>query len=420
MTRALVLGILLPAVAGAEALRLEEAVRRALAQRPRLQAARLEIDEAREALRGARAAFLPRLHMDGVATVGPGGAHGSLEHLGLAASPFTRNFGASVILSQTIWDFGRSLHRFRAVRHGVTSATAREAEERRALVLAVGLAFFRCTGSARAAQVHENAVLGRRLTLRQARALADARLRPEADAVMAALRLQEAQVEAARARHDLAACLVDLARNLGDEQPPSSLVEPAAAVAVPDPLERLLARALARRPELAALHAALARAEEEVKARWSEHLPVLRGYASGGLARWQSSLIDDQYYSAGLALSVPIFTGYAVDARVRVARLRASKVRAALAEERLRVRGEVAGARERLLGALEVQSRLRTEVQRAAEASRIIRERYRANLAPLLDLQAAELAQTSAEQRLAAAEAAVRAAEWTLRFATGE
>jgi outer membrane protein len=207
---------------------------------------------------------------------------------------------------------------------------------------------------------------------------------------------------------------------MGEERAPTAIAPPAAPAPAPSPLGDLVARAMARRPELRVLGAAGVEADERVRAAQSEHLPVLRAYGSAGVARWNNALTDDVYAAAGIGLALPIFQGFAVDARERRARLARARRRAELEEERLRVRAEVASARERLLGALELVGRGRVEVQAALEASRLARERYLAGLLPLVDLQNAEVLRTAAELHLAASETAAHAAAAVLRFATGE
>ena len=319
-----------------------------------------------------------------------------------------------------MWDFGRTLHAYRASRRHAAVVGARAEEERAAILLEVETAFHGCLARSGAVRVLEAAAEERRLTLRHAQALAAARLRPELEASLAALRVEEAEVEAVRARHQVAECLVLLASAMGDEKPARKLRAPTDPVAAPERQDVLVERAEGRRPELRALRAEEAEAQEKLLVARSGHYPIFRVYASGGIARWNNALTDDSYFSAGAGLQLPLFAGYAVEADEQRARLERLRARARTHEERLRIRGEVAAACERLLGALELLRRYRTQVESAAALARGAREKYRAGLVPLLEVQAAEVARTSAELQALAAESEARLAQARLRYATGE
>jgi outer membrane protein TolC len=403
-----------------EALSMEQAVNRALSQRPRLSAAAFDTAESREHVRRARAGFLPEVRFDAVATIGPGGSHGPLQATGLVASPYTRNFGAAVTIVQTIWDFGRTLYAYRANQSLLRVAGARQAVEAAAVALEVKLRFLACVGRAREVRIQQATADKRTLTLRLVRSLTAAKMRPELDARLAALRVSEAESDVVRARRAHGECLIALAHAMGEKAPPSVLREDPGEPVAPAELPPLIERALSSRPEIAVAERALAAARARGLAEESGHLPVLRAYATGGVARWNNAITDDSYAAAGIALSVPLFSGYAIDAAVHAARARASRLRAELREERLRIRAEVAGAYERLQGALELVTRVRIEVEHAKKTAELARDRFRGGLLPLLDLQSAEILHTAAELRLAAARTEAQAANEALRYATGE
>jgi outer membrane protein TolC len=85
--------------------------------------------------------------------------------------------------------------------------------------------------------------------------------------------------------------------------------------------ERALELALENRPELLSLRAQRRAAAEDVSARWKEHLPDFNAGAGIG---WSGSTTPlRESWNFGASVSVPIFSGGLIDARVGEARAQA-------------------------------------------------------------------------------------------------
>jgi outer membrane protein TolC len=121
-------------------LSLKQAVALALQKHPSL----TRMDETRRAAEAREqaeaSAFLPRLTFEAVGKEGPTSAPG-FGFSGLVNSTIVRNYGASVVLSQMLYDFGRALHRTRSRRFAASAAGADEQAQRAVVTLSVYQAY---------------------------------------------------------------------------------------------------------------------------------------------------------------------------------------------------------------------------------------------------------------------------------------
>src|SRR6266852_1908621 len=111
--RILCLFLLAPLVFASPPVRLtpQQAIETALRQNPSVTAARRMVDEANARIREARAGYYPQFGFNGIAKVGLSGATNALGLVGLPNSPLYRNIADSLNASQSIFDFGRTMHR---------------------------------------------------------------------------------------------------------------------------------------------------------------------------------------------------------------------------------------------------------------------------------------------------------------------
>jgi len=338
------LAFLAPAARGQAAgrLRLDEAVAAALASHPSLAATRAEADGAAAALRESWAAWLPSLALSGsatryeepmVATPLHGFAPGALPS-------FDRTLvqGAGS-LSYTLFDGPGRPARLRQSRAVLRGAAARVEADAQTLAARCVLAYLEVLSQAEllAAQDARLAALDAETDrVAQRRAVGKA-------AAVEGLRL-DATLAAAQAQRVHLASGLDLAerelarlvgRPLADCRRPRLLaLRLAAAPAKPPPLadNPALVEA-AERVAAAAAGASLAR---------SGHWPQLK--LGAALVRYDSPAIEPMVeWNAGLSVSLPLFTGGAL--RARVAQAEAALAASRAREAGLRLQTEAAGER---------------------------------------------------------------------------
>jgi outer membrane protein len=159
--------------------------------------------------------------------------------------------------------------------------------------------------------------------------------------------------------------------------------------------ERALEIALEHRPELISLRALRRAATEDVSSRKKEYLPDLTGGANTDWSGTSGPL--DNSWNFGGAVTVPIFTGGLISARIGEAHAQAIALgfqEQALAQDvALEVRRavlEIARAREATL----VTDRARTQARANLE---LAEGRYQAGVGNVIELTDAQAQRTSAE-----------------------
>ncbi len=197
------------------------------------------------------------------------------------------------------------------------------------------------------------------------------------------------------------------------------------APAIPAEAGPLYARALAARPEHRNMKQQLELAEKMVKVERAAHLPYLGAYASRqyyAAADGFSPASAERTWStvAGLRLSVPLFSGGSVSAKVRQAELQADIAGNNLAELERRIKIEVKKA---WLAGREASERLAsqlTAVSQARKALAATEVRFRNGLSSQLDLNDATLALNRSQTLYTQARHDVCSAEAELKWAVGE
>lgn len=197
------------------------------------------------------------------------------------------------------------------------------------------------------------------------------------------------------------------------------------APAIPAEAGPLYARALAARPEHRNMKQQLELARKMVKVERAAHLPYLGAYA----ARQYYAAADDfspapaeRTWStvAGLRLSVPLFAGGSISAKVRQAELQADIAANNLAELERRIKIEVKKA---WLDGREASERLASQLTAVAQARKALaatETRFRNGLASQLDLNDATLALNRSQTLYTQARHDVCSAEAQLKWAAGE
>jgi outer membrane protein len=182
--------------------------------------------------------------------------------------------------------------------------------------------------------------------------------------------------------------------------------------------DRLLAEALAARPELSALGAQLRGQELTVRALRGGYGPSLG--LSGG-PTWTGGEPDDlsSGWSTSLTLTWPLFEGGATKGQVREARANATAIDARLEQLRQSVRVELEQAR---LGVRAARATL-VAAEEAALAAReqltLAEGRYQTGVGSVLELQDAQVALTTALGQRVQAEFQLAAARSQLVKALG-
>ncbi len=407
------------------ALSLEQAVATALRRHPSL----IRLDEARLAAeareQSVASGFRPRLTLEAVGKDGPPAAPG-FGFAGLANSTNTRNYGADLVLSQIIADFGRTLHRVRSQRLLADSAALDEQAQRSLVALNVYQAFGGALLAGHQVRLAEQTVAARETTVRQAQARFDAGLTSRVDVGLARAALAEAQLALVNASNGRDQAFAELNAAMGMPTGPAlyTLVEPSLppAEAAPPPAspEQDVAAALRQRPELQAIEDQVRAAEESARAARAEGMPLLRGFASGGYDNVAAGEFGQNHtYAAGVGLTLPVYTGGQVQAEADAARHRAAALRASSEETAQSIRLQVIRARQTLTALQEGQRAVEEQVRQAQDSASLAAERYRTGLGSILEVQQSLAALMEAQTANTRLRSDTLTAQAALRYATG-
>jgi outer membrane protein TolC len=415
-SRVLLLGSLLSSslaisAAHAEGLRLLDAVDRALAQSPLLEAARQEEVRAAAGVDRARAGFLPRLGGSYGYTRGdvPVYAFGSKLNQGR----FTQedfavqrlndpdpidNFRAALTLFQPLYAGGKVTLGLERAQLGGRIAALEAQRVIQEVVFQVGRAYF----ALRLAQERVTAVDAARQAAETNLDLARSRFRAglavESDVLAAEVRVARLREEALTARSQAAVGQAALNDAMGT--PLDTAVEAAEPLAVrPEPSGAGGETALELRPDYQALRLRAEVGEREVRLARAEFFPTvgLEGTYEVNTADPVSN--GQGAWSVGAVLRWNFFAGGGDGARVRETEAARDRLRALVARAASQVELEVRDARARLDAARERVAVAERALIQAEETLRIVRVRYRGGLTTIVELLTIEAATTEARLR---------------------
>jgi outer membrane protein TolC len=418
--------VVLAADSSPRKLSLEEALAIALKQHPSLQrfenlslAARARVDQ-------ARAGFRPLIDFGASVTTGVSGAPLGLR--GIAGSPLKSHYGGSVNASQILGDFGKTQHLV-GRSQSLFEATRKQTEMRKAWVIVdTEDAYYHALLAQKLVQVAEQAVKQREQTLRQSKAHFEAGLKSRVDVRFAELELSRAQAKLSESKNNLAASFADLNNALGAaltarEDQAYQLEEPATAyAALDDTPAQLTKKSLQSRPEFGESAAQLRAAQELIDFAHSEKRPSLLGTLSLGRLNPPSFLNtwrQRDFWAAGFAISVPLFTGGRIEGEVREAKALLGSQQSAREELEQNIRLQVARAYLAVQTQKENLRAAEQQVVAAEDALNLANLRYQNNLSDIVELTQAQLSDTDARTARATAFYNLKIAEAALAYAVG-
>jgi outer membrane protein len=426
MTDALRLLLVLPFViatvvhAEGRALTLADARRIALEKHPKISVAQLKALASKEAVKQARAAFLPQVSSNIGAVVGARDdtrlASNSLQ----VSSVFDRA-SASLNVSQLITDFGRSASLQQSAQLKAGADEQNIAATRAQVWLQVDAAYVAALQARSLLHVAEETVKTRKLLSDQIATLAKNQLKSELDASFAEVNLQDAQLLLSKSQSDLQSAYATLAALLDEPNTTAfQLSESGTPSALPADASTLISAALKDKPELARLRLEQQAAQAFAKAEKGLSKPTLSVQGATGVLPWHDKNLNENYAAAGVVLSWPLSTGGLNKARHQEAELKAQSAVAALRDEENNTTRDV---RLAWLAARNAEERVTIStklLEQAKKTQSLAQARYDAGSSSIVELSQSQLNVTTAEinQTSARYESLLRRS--VLDFATGK
>lgn len=379
----------------AAALTLIDAEALALKNQPRLQSAQLRTQAAGKLVSASRAGYFPQAF--GNVTAVDANEDSAVAAGALTTSSISTRAAAGASLLQMITDFGHTSNLVRSARIQAQAAGQTEEGIRQAILMEVQTSYF-AAEAAQSVRTTAQAVLDyRRVTFNQLSALAQSQLRSTLDVQFEQVLVSEAELAVVQAQTNVEKAQAQLTAAMGQEQMVNYTLTDEALPAVPDPdPSNYVTEAIANRPDLKALRLHSQSAMSQAHAEHDLNYPTLNALAAGGEVPIHDSTIHRDYGAAGVNLNIPIFNGKLYSSRAAADELeaRAADKDASLREVEIvrDVRMTWADARDAYLQ-IGVTQRLLDESNVAVQ---LAHARYDAGLGSIVELNQAELNQTSA------------------------
>jgi outer membrane protein len=415
-------------------LTLDEAVARALAQNPDLQAAVERIGEAEARVGEATAAFYPQVstRLAYARTDNPSVAFGMLlaqRRFSFSGANFnnpgpTQDVRPEIIGAIPLFRGGQDYERRQAAVLGVEAAKLERAALRNALTDAVIAAYYALLVGPEQVEVSRLSIDAVTSALQQARVRVATGTALKSDALSLEVRLAAAQEAHIRAQNDVEFARIGLRILLGlPATAPLQVValNGTAEPPLPDNVADAVQRAVARRPELQAAARVVAMRQHEVKVERAAYLPRIDAVGSYGQDAETPELTHRQdNWAFGATAELDLFSGFRTHERVRAAERRLAEAREAERKARLDVERDVQTVVLAFQDARRRASVAESAVTAADEALRLVQEQYQAGAVTITRYLEAEVARTEARSRAIAGRYESRRAAAGLRRAIGQ
>lgn len=400
-------------------LTLADAEAAALAHQPRMLAAQLRARESSERLREARSAYYPSVAFNAtgvrVADVGTSLAAGALT-----TSSVSDRFAYGGSLSQLVTDFGRTSALVSSARFGSQAQADFATLTRAQLRLNVRRAYYQVLGAEAVLRAAQAAQANRHLIARQLTALAQGELRSTVDVNFAEVLASEADLAVVRAQSMVAQQRAHLTTAIGTTRTvAAALVEPMSPQPLPPDPDALQLAAQDRRADLNATKAQQRAADEFAVSEKRLSYPTLGALGAAGQVPFHDRTLQGDFAAAGFNLNIPVFNGGLFSARRTAAELEATARTRDVQEVHLEVTEQVRDSwfqANEAFQSLDVTARL---VVQSKEARRLAKARYDAGLGSIVELNEAQLNETSAEINAADANYTYMERRADLDFAAG-
>jgi outer membrane protein len=392
----------------------------ALTNQPRMQAAQLRARSSAERVREVKAGYLPTVMFNAtgvlVADTGTSTAVGNIT-----TSAISDRFAYGGNLVQLVTDFGRTSALVGSAR-ATADAQASIATLTRAQVrLNVREAYYQVLGAEAVLRAAKATLDNRSLVSRQLTALAQSELRSTLDVNFAKVLESEAELAVVRAEGVVAQQRSRLATAMGSPAQIAASLEdvPVLAEVLPPAPDDLLAQGLKQRADLDAAQSEQKSAEKFALSEKRMNYPTLNVLGAAGEIPFRDHTLHENYAATGFNLNIPVFNGGAYRARQTEAALEATARTRDVDQMKLEVREQVRNSWYRANEAyrsLDVTARL---VAQSKEALRLAQDRYEAGLGSIVELNEAQLNETSAEISAADATYTYLSRKAELDFAAG-
>jgi outer membrane protein len=350
-----------------------------------------------------------------------GTEHGSVLSAGaVTTSSIYSRASSGVVANQLLTDFGRTSSLEQSAKLRNQSQNQNVNSTRAQVLIDVQQAYYQALAAESVRKVAQGTLDLRQLTLRQVNALALSALRSTVDVSFAQVNESEAELDLFRAENDAQASHARLSAAMGyDRDRPFSLTDESLPPPLEPDVDALIVQALRARPDLAALQLSRDALNRYAEAEKSLRNPTISAAAVAGVAPLRDERLPETYSAAGVNVSIPVLNGGLFRARRQEAESHAAAASKDVQELSLQIARDV---RVAWLNANDAFRRLDVTARLVAQANenlRLAQARYDNALGSIVELNQAQLNQTSAEITAASAKYEYLSRRAELNYAMG-
>lgn len=228
--------------------------------------------------------------------------------------PWQTRFGPSVSLSYVLFDFGVRGYQIETSEYRLLSANLAHNRVLQDVVFQVEQAYYRLIGNDALVRVNGQSLNNAKTALEAAQKRRESGLATVADVYRAETQVAQSQLNLTRSSGELEksrgllASVVGLPVNVAISVQP--LQQPTRITEMTTGISELLEKAKSSRPDLVAAEAQVRAAEANAKAVARAGLPSIEVTGGGGHTLFNDNRPAASNYNIGLALRIPIFTGF--------------------------------------------------------------------------------------------------------------
>jgi len=376
-------------------LTLEQCIALSLQNNPQLLSSQHTVAESEERVREMRAAYFPTLSLTSVAT-----RYSSTSGKSSGETFASNNYNAGLSAHYYLFQGFKTVTATDAALFNYDASKNQHESNRQDLILSTTQAYYKLVQAERLIRVAENSVERTQLHLNVAKARVKAGVASRSDVLKAEVELSNAGLTFIRAKNGRltaqgslnvllgrpAGSPILIVDDLGDHERSTA-----------PPFDSLVAVALQHRPELKSFDSRLLAQRSNIQYARSNYFPSLSLDANYGYGGAEVAALDNTW-SAGLTLSIPLFTGFSTSARVAQEEIALRSLDLQRDALRQQISLEVWNAYATLKEAEERIDNTKTFVENATENLNIAEGEYNEGIGSMIDVTDAQTALLTAEQ----------------------
>ncbi len=392
-------------------LTIEQAVRIALDNQPRIRAAQERVKAQQAVVGQAKSAYYPSITFSNA-------YRSSLVSGTTSTSQDAFDFFSSASnVNWTIYDFGRREGIVQEARDTLDSRRFAERTSVDDVILNVMRLYYRSLAVKALVRVREDTLKDRELLVRQAKGFFEVGTRPKIDLVRAESGLFAAKADLIAAQNGVKIAWAELRNAVGVEgfpvrpqaedallEKPLTLLAKELDIRMPEmTLEKAQETAFDARPELKDFAAQLRAQDAVIAVARAGHLPDISFFGQYG--RRNTSRSGDTFplqeiWQAGITIEIPIFSGFETTYEIEEALRDYREIKAREEETRQQIALEVERSYLNVIAATERTKATEAEVKAAAENLDLANGRYRVGVGSIIEITEAQVINTEAQTNL--------------------